>query len=84
MPPMEQRTRWTDDRIDDLAARMDAGFDRIDRDIRDLRADMTTQLEGLRSEVHALGQTMVTTMLRFGLGMLLGFISVLAAIAARG
>jgi hypothetical protein len=28
---------WTDERLDDLARRMDAGFDRIDRDIRDLR-----------------------------------------------
>ena len=28
---------WTDERLDDLARRMDAGFDRIDRDIRELR-----------------------------------------------
>lgn len=28
---------WTDERLDDLAQKMDAGFDRIDRDIRDLR-----------------------------------------------
>jgi hypothetical protein len=28
---------WTDERLDDLARKMDAGFDRIDRDIRDLR-----------------------------------------------
>lgn len=69
MGPMEQRTAWTDERLDDLARRMDAGFDRVDRDIRDLRAD-----------IQRLSQTMV----RFGGGMLLGFISVLAAIAARG
>ncbi len=28
---------WTDERLDDLAQKMDAGFDRLDRDIRDLR-----------------------------------------------
>ena len=28
---------WTDERLDDLARKMDAGFDRLDRDIRDLR-----------------------------------------------
>jgi hypothetical protein len=66
---MEQRTTWSDERLDDLARRMDAGFDRIDRDIRELRV-----------EIKGLSQTVV----RFGGGMLLGFISVLAAIAARG
>jgi hypothetical protein len=65
--------RWTDDRIDDLAAEMRRGFDRVDRDIRDLRTDLTAQMEALRQ-----------TMIRFGGGMLLGFISVLAAILARG
>lgn len=69
MTEMEQRSTWTDERLDDLARRMDAGFDRVDRDIRELRA-----------EIQGLSQTMV----RFGGGMLLGFISVLAAILARG
>jgi hypothetical protein len=68
MAPMEQRTTWTDECLDDLARRMDAGFDRVYRDIHDLRAD-----------IQAMNQTMV----RMGGGMLIGFISVLAAIAAR-
>jgi len=34
------RVAWTDDRLDDLANRMDAGFDRVDRDIREVRAEM--------------------------------------------
>lgn len=29
---------WTDGRLDDLSRRMDAGFDRVDRDIRELRS----------------------------------------------
>jgi hypothetical protein len=32
-----ERTVWTDERLDDLARKMDAGFERVDRDIRDLR-----------------------------------------------
>lgn len=28
---------WTDERLDDLARKVDAGFERLDRDIRDLR-----------------------------------------------
>lgn len=31
---------WTDERLDDLAQKVDAGFDRLDRDIRELRALM--------------------------------------------
>ena len=73
---MEQRTRWTDERIDDLAQRMDAGFDRVDRDIRELRTDLTAQIDGLR-------QTILQTTLGLGSGMLLGFVSLLAAILAR-
>jgi hypothetical protein len=68
-----ERAAWTDERLDDLADRVERGFDRVDRDIRDLRVDMTAQIEALRQ-----------TMIRIGGGMLLGFISVLAAILARG
>ncbi len=68
---MEQGARpaWTDQRLDDLSRRIDHGFDRVDRDVRELRG----QVEALRETVN-----------RGNLGMLLGFISVLAAIVARG
>ncbi|HEX5375705.1 MAG TPA: hypothetical protein VFW48_06070 [Solirubrobacterales bacterium] len=35
-----ERTMWTDERLDDLAHKVDAGFDRVDRDIRELRTLM--------------------------------------------
>ncbi len=31
---------WTDERLNDLAQKVDAGFERLDRDIRDLRTLM--------------------------------------------
>ncbi len=34
------REAWTDERLDDLTVRMDRGFDRVDKDIRDLRGEM--------------------------------------------
>ena len=34
------RSTWTDERLDDLTHRMDLGFERIDTDIRELRAEM--------------------------------------------
>jgi hypothetical protein len=33
-----ERLAWTDERLDELACRMDAGFERLDREVRDLRS----------------------------------------------
>jgi hypothetical protein len=35
-----ERMTWSDERLDDLARRMDAGFARVDADIRELRMTM--------------------------------------------
>ncbi len=34
------REKWTDERLDDMNARMTEGFNRIDADLRELRAEM--------------------------------------------
>jgi len=31
---------WTDERLDDLSRRVGTGFERVDKDIRELRADI--------------------------------------------
>jgi len=43
---MTRRKKWTDERLDELSKKMDAGFDRVDKDIRELRMEMN---EGFRS-----------------------------------
>lgn len=79
-----ERAAWTDERLDDLAEAMRAGFERVDRDIRDFRAEMRGEFTALRAEMDALRKTM----LRIGAGLLggmaFGFLSVIAAILARG
>jgi hypothetical protein len=45
---------------------MDAGFDRVDRDIRDLRGEMNAGFAGLRDEINALR----SLMLRVGGGII--------------
>jgi hypothetical protein len=35
-----ERTMWSDKRLDDLAHKVDSGFERVDRDIRELRTLM--------------------------------------------
>jgi hypothetical protein len=51
-----KRTMWTDERLDDLSKRMDAGFDRVDNDLRELR----TEVRDLRQLIFWLwGPTML-------------------------
>jgi archaellum component FlaC len=42
------REAWTDDRLDDLANRMDRGFDRVDKDTRELRAETKSEFALVR------------------------------------
>jgi len=55
------REAWTDERLDDLSARMDRGFDRVDCDIRevkgevrDLRTDMDKRFERLEARFDSM------------------------------
>ena len=43
------RDKWTDERLDDLNAKVDRGFDRLDAEMRALRAEM----QALRAEMNA-------------------------------
>jgi hypothetical protein len=61
-----ERVAWTDERLDDLSGRMDLGFDRVDRDIRDLRGEMNAGFADLRGEINALR----SLMLRVGGGIM--------------
>lgn len=38
------REAWTDERLDDLTRRMDQGFERVDKDIRELRAELKGEM----------------------------------------
>jgi hypothetical protein len=71
-----ERVAWTDDRLDDLANRMDAGFARVDADIRELRAELRAEMGGLRGEIGVLR----VTLLRVGGGIMIGLVGVIAAI----
>lgn len=73
-----QRVAWTDERLDDLAARMDAGFDRVDRDIRELRSEVSGVRGDLKSEAAALRGEIAelrTTMRRVGGGIIVAMIA---------
>lgn len=48
------RSTWTDSRLDDLAHRMDDGFARVDRDLRDIRAEIGSVRSELSAETRSL------------------------------
>ena len=76
---MERHT-WTDERIDDLSRRVDAGFERVDKDMRDLRTDMNSGFAEVRSEISSLK----LMLMRFGGGLLIAQFGLIAALIARG
>lgn len=45
-----QRVAWTDERLDDLAGRMDAGFTHVSGEIRELRTEIGVLRTELRTE----------------------------------
>jgi hypothetical protein len=75
-----ERHTWTDERIDDLSRRVDAGFERVDKDMRDLRTDMNSGFAEVRTEISSLKLTVA----RFGGGLLIAQFGLIAALIARG
>jgi hypothetical protein len=75
-----ERAGWTDERLDDLAGRVDRGFERLDADIRQLRDQIGAQGVELRGEIAALRITMI----RVGGAVMAGLVGVIAAVLAAG
>lgn len=75
-----ERTAWTDERLDDLANRMDAGFARVDAEIRDLRKELRSEIGGLGVELRAEIGALRLTILRVGGGIMIRLVGVIAAI----
>ncbi|HSS42793.1 MAG TPA: hypothetical protein VLK37_09650 [Solirubrobacterales bacterium] len=63
------REKWTDERLDDLAGRVDRGFAEVKGEIRDLRAEMNERFSSVDSRFDAMQRTMV-----------IGFASIVASV----
>jgi hypothetical protein len=69
MTVMMPREEWTDGRLDDLAARVEKGFEEVKGEIRDLRVETN----GLRSEMNTRFEGVQRT-------MIIGFVTLFASI----
>lgn len=82
-----ERTAWTDERLDDLSGRVGAGFEQIDRRFEqvDRRFDETNRrIDTLGSDLRQEMESLRTTILRVGGGMMVGLLGVIAAVLTRG
>lgn len=66
------REKWTDERLDDMNARMAEGFQRVDVELRELRSDMNNRFESMQRLIVQVGAGLFGT-------MLVGFLSLVLA-----
>jgi hypothetical protein len=57
------RESWTDPRLDDMNHRMEAGFRRVDEDVRGLRAEMNARFDGLQRTLLQLGGGVIAALI---------------------
>jgi hypothetical protein len=74
------RETWTDERLDDLTKKVDNGFDRVDRDIRELRSEMKYLHQEMNERFDALMGRLLAGFLVL-IAALIGSTATLAGIA---
>jgi hypothetical protein len=72
------RATWTDERLDDLARRMDDGFSRVDEELRLLRGDMNAVGARLDFRIDALQRTMIQVAAAIMATFVAGFLGLIA------
>jgi hypothetical protein len=85
MAVMTAREVWTDERLDDLANRMDRGFDEVKGEIRDVKGevgDLRMEMNGLRSEMNTRFDSMNQRFDSMQRTMIIGFVTMSASIIA--
>jgi len=75
-----ESSAWTEERLDDLSQRMDAGFERVDRRMSEGFERVDTDIRELRGEIRGLN----ATMLRVGGAIMAGLVGVIAAVLITG
>jgi hypothetical protein len=75
-----ERERWTDERLDDLAVGIDNRFDRVEADIRELRADMKKGFEAIDKRFESMEAKIDAKFDSLQRNMLIGFIGLFGSI----
>jgi hypothetical protein len=77
---MAERTKWSDERVDDLADHLDVRLDGIDRRFDETRHEVNHRFDRVEGDLEELRQ-MVTYL---GGSMLIGFLVIIATVLLGG
>jgi hypothetical protein len=84
------RDKWTDDRLDDLNKRVDAGFTRVDErfgqvdaEFRALRSEMNARFDHMDARFDAMQRTMAQGVVALSAAMIAGFAGVMGLLATQ-
>ena len=77
------REAWTDERLDDLNKRVDAGFGEMREEFRAFRVELKTEFQAVRTEIGAVNRNLMQ--LTWGLigAMLVGFLGTIVALITQ-
>ncbi len=64
------RESWTDARLDDMKQGMDAGFKRMDEDIKGLRTEMNQRFDGLNRTLLQISGGVIATLIAGFMGLI--------------
>jgi hypothetical protein len=64
------RESWTDARLDDMKQGMEAGFKRVDEDIRGLRTEMNQRFEALNRTLLQIGGGAIAALIAGFMGLI--------------
>ncbi|HKO37021.1 MAG TPA: hypothetical protein VJU14_01495 [Solirubrobacterales bacterium] len=53
------RETWTDERLDDLANRMDKGFDEVKGEVKELRSEMNGRFAAVEARFDSMQRAMI-------------------------
>lgn len=71
------RDKWTDERLDDLNGRMQEGFDRLDKDMREVRSEIVAVNGEMNSRFEATHRLIIQVGAGLFGTMVVGFLSLL-------
>jgi len=77
------REKWTDERLDDLAGRVDRGFAEVKGEVRDLRVEMNERFNSIDSRFNSIDSRFNSIDGRFDAmqrTMVIGFASIVASV----
>jgi hypothetical protein len=77
------RESWTDERLDDLNAKVDRGFARTDEEIKTLRRETKAGFDTVNGRIDSLQQALVQGVIALTIAILAGFAAITTLLATQ-